>query len=125
MRCKKYENNYINILFIITIGVLINSSDLLIYGVLGYKTKKIGLSLLKFNIVYIFDITSIIIYLYRGIKCYNDHYFNINSVNYTKNIFIKKMMWLFLIVLFLYIIIINIVYKDIYIDVDDWQYYPY
>lgn len=115
------KNKYLNILIFISFGVLLNSIDLLIEF---SETNNQKLLLLKFNIVYIIDIPSIIIYSYRGIRCYLDcNHKNRLFGNYEK--IYKKLVYFILFIYLLFVIILNFIYRNTTIKITDWQYYPY
>lgn len=113
------SSRYNNILVFITLGILINSIDLLLIGILNKEIYGI----IKFNIVYIFNFPSVILFSYRGIKCYNDYNTSFNKILKYKNKF-NKICIGFLFLYFTYILIINIFFNK-NINIKSWHFYPF
>lgn len=110
-----FSRNYNFYLLFVSFGILLDGIDIIMLGI--NKTEEKIYYLLKFNIVYIFDMISIFSYLYRGFLCL----YNINDTNkkYIKHIYI-----IFLINI-IYIITINMLHNKLDFSLTCWIFYPY
>lgn len=112
------SNRYNSLLICITLGVLINSFDLLLIGLV----TKNNYGLLKFNLVYIFNLPSVIIFSYRGIKCYIDNYISFKKIENIKSF--NKHIILCFIIYISYILFINLIFNK-NITIISWHFYPF